>query len=112
MASPQLSNYLLSNRRRLALTQRDVAYLLGAESDEKVSRHERFHREPTLADALAYEAVYKRSVSELFSGQYQKIEAEVAARANALLSKTDGQKLNQRAVHKRQMIAEIAGIKN
>ena len=112
MASPQLQNYLVSNRKRLALTQGEVAYLLGVESDEKVSRHERFHREPTLADALAYEVIYKRSASELFSGQYQKIEEEVAARAKALLAKTDGQKLNKRAAYKRQMIAEIAEIKS
>jgi len=84
MSSPQLPNYLRANRKRLALSQRDVAFLLGVQSGAKASRYEHFARVPSLGTALAYEVIFKRSVSELFGGLYQKAEREVAARAKAL----------------------------
>lgn len=108
MNSPQLLNYLLSNRKRLALSQTEVAGLIGAESGERVCRHERFQREPSLADALAYEVIYQRSASELFSGLYQQIEREVAARAKLLTKKTIGTKPTRRTAHKREILAGIA----
>jgi hypothetical protein len=110
MTPPQLPNYLVSNRKRLALSQADVAFLLEAGTGEQVSRHERFVREPSLATALAYEVVYKRSVSELFSGMYQKVEQEVAASARSLAGKTDGRKSTGRIAHRRNALAGIAGM--
>jgi len=111
MTSPQLPNYLLSNRKRLALSQDEVAFLLGAESGENVCRHERFLREPTLATALAYEVIFKRSASELFGGLYQRIEGEIIARAKILYGKAGGRKLNQRTTHKHRMLSDLAGIR-
>lgn len=105
----QSPNHLLSNRKRLALSQADIARLINAESGDKVCRHERFQRVPDLETALAYEAIYKRSVSELFPGLYQKIEREVAARAVALAKKTDRRTENRRAAYRRDMLRVIAG---
>lgn len=110
MNLPQLKNYLLSNRKRLALSQVDVAYLLGAKTGGRISRHERFQREPTLQTALAYEVIYKRAASELFSGLYRRIEQEIEARAKKLFLKIRCQKSNLRAVHRHKAIADIAGI--
>src|SRR6266567_6652497 len=90
MTSPQLPNYLRANRKRLALSQDEVSFLLGAQSGAKVCRYERFVREPSLATALAYEAIFKRSVSELFGGLYQKVEREVAKRAQILAARNGG----------------------
>jgi transcriptional regulator with XRE-family HTH domain len=84
MVSSQLPNYLLSNRKRLALSQDEVAFLLGTKSGAKVSRYERFTRMPSLETALAFEVIFQRAPSELFGGLYQQIEQEVAARAKAL----------------------------
>jgi transcriptional regulator with XRE-family HTH domain len=95
MTSPQLPNYLRSNRKRLALSQDEVAFLLGTQNGAKVCRYERFVREPGLATALAYEAIFKRTVSELFPGLYQKVEREVAARAKTLAARTDRRKSNR-----------------
>ena len=89
MASPQLSNYLVSNRKRLTLSQKEVAFLLGNKGGAKVSRYERFDREPSLETALALEAIFQRSASELFSGLYQKVEQEVMERARTLADLTD-----------------------
>jgi transcriptional regulator with XRE-family HTH domain len=108
MTSPQLPNYLRANRKRLALSQDEVAFLLGTQSGAKVCRYERFAREPSLETALACEAIFKRSVSELFPGLYQKVEREVAARAKALAGKTDGRKPTRQTARKREALAELA----
>jgi len=110
MASPQLPNYLRANRKRLALSQDEVAFLLGTHSGAKVCRYERFTREPSLATALACEVIFKRSVSELFPGLYQKVEGEVAARAKALVEKTDGRKPTRQTARKREAFADLAAL--
>jgi transcriptional regulator with XRE-family HTH domain len=82
-----LPNYLQSQRKRLALSQEEVGFLLGIagmNKGNKVCRDENFTREPSLQDALAYEAIYGKSVRELFAGLYQQAEQAVAARAKIL----------------------------
>jgi len=108
MASLRLPNYLRANRKRLALSQDEVSFLLGAQSGAKVCRHEQFVREPDLRTALAYEVIFKRSICELFAGLYQKIEQEVATRAKALGAKTGRRHSNQHTARKHQMLTEIA----
>jgi transcriptional regulator with XRE-family HTH domain len=108
MTSTQLSNYLISNRKRLGLSQDEVAFLLGAQSGSKVSRYERFAREPSLATALAFEAIFQRPVSELFAGFYQNIDREVAARTKALGHRTIYQKPTRENTRKRQTLTSIA----
>jgi transcriptional regulator with XRE-family HTH domain len=106
MPSPQLSNYLRSNRKRLVLSQGEVAFLLGRESSAEVSRHENFERLPGLEMALAYEVMFGRPLSEIFGGLYQKAEREVAKRAQILASRTDG----KRDPAKREMLGQLAAI--
>ena len=110
MASPQLPNHLRSNRKRLALSQGEVAFLLGTQSGAKVCRYERFVREPSLATALAFEAIFKRTVSELFPGLYQRIEREVAARAKTLTARTERRKPNRQTVRKREALLGLAAL--
>lgn len=101
-----LSNYLTTNRKRAALSQEEVAFLLGINGPNKaakVCRDENFVREPTLQAALAYEAIYGRPVRELFAGQYQRIEQDVAARAKILAHRKD-LKPNQK---KHQTLAQL-----
>jgi hypothetical protein len=82
-----LPNYLRTNRRRLMLSQDEVAFLLGGvgqEKGSKVSRDESFSREPGLRAALAYEIIYRKPVRELFAGLYEKVEKDLAQRAKIL----------------------------
>jgi len=82
-----LPNYLQSQRKRLSLSQEEAGFLLGIGGmgkGEKVCRDESFAREPSLQDALAYEAIYGVPVRELFAGLYQQAEQKVAARAKIL----------------------------
>ena len=107
MSSAQLSNYLKANRKRLALSQDDVAFLLGAKGGAKVCRYERFVREPSLQTALAYEVIFKTSVSELFGGLYENIEKEVAERAKILSAKSGGRPGAQ-TLRKREALLALA----
>jgi len=107
MASLQLHNYLRANRKRLALSQEEVAYLLGTRRGATVCRNERFVQDPTLETALAYEALFQRPVGELFAGLYHEIEARVAARAKVLAQRADRLKPNKRSARKRQTFMAI-----
>lgn len=109
MSSFQLPNYLRANRKRLALSQDEVAFLLGTRSGAKVCRYERFVREPNLETALACEVIFQRPVRELFGGLYQRIEKGVAERAKVLTYKTALRRTDRRTVEKRSMLLEIAG---
>jgi len=104
----QLPNYLRSNRKRLALSQDEVAFLLGNRSGAKASRHERFAREPNLATALAYEVIFQRPVRELFGGLYQRIEREIVTRAKILTHRVYRGKPNPQITRKRQTFVNIA----
>ena len=82
-----LSNYLRPHRKRLALSQEEVAFMLGGTGENKgskVSRDESFDREPGLRAALAYEVIYGKPVRELFAGLYEQVEQDVAKRAKLL----------------------------
>src|SRR6266853_2366009 len=104
MAFSQLPNYLRTNRKRLALVQDEVAFLLGAETGESVCRHERFTREPSLAVALAYEAIYQKPVRELFAGLYEQIEKEVARLAKTATDRTSLKKTTRHSARKVQTL--------
>lgn len=84
-SSPSLPNYLQSHRKRLGLSQDEVAFLLGAQSGAKVSRYEQFVRVPSLETALALEIILQKPVRELFGAVYRDLEQKVAER-NTLLA--------------------------
>jgi len=82
-----LLNYLRPNRKMLALSQEEVAFMLGGTGENKgskVSRDESFDREPTLRAALAYEVIYGKPVRELFAGLYEQAKQDVVTRAKLL----------------------------
>ena len=88
MPMKSLPNYLQSQRKRLSLSQEEVGFLLGTRGmgkGAKICRDENFAREPSLQDALAYEAIYGRPVSELFAGLYQQAARDVKCRAKFML---------------------------
>ncbi len=106
MPSPQLSNYLRSNRKRLALSQGELAFLLGRENSAEVSRYENFERVPGLETALAYEVIFGMPLSEIFGGLYQRVEGEVADRARILASRKNGKPDSA----KREMLGQLGAI--
>jgi len=107
MASSQLPNYLRANRKRLALSQKEVAFLLGA---AKVCRYERFAREPSLRTALAYEVIFQRPARELFGGLHKALEKQVAARARSLGKRVNRESSKARHSRKRESISALAAL--
>jgi transcriptional regulator with XRE-family HTH domain len=90
------------------LSQAEVSFLLGAHGGAKTSRYEGFKQVPTLETALAFEAIFQRPISELFSGQYEAVERDVAARARTLARRTDRRKSKEQIDHKRQLLINVA----
>ena len=87
MATRKLPNYLRTYRKRSNLTQDEVAFLLGSRTGAKVSRYERFSRQPNLETVFACEALYGVPARELFAGLYQKVEETIHQRAQVLAKK-------------------------
>jgi len=90
----------------MALSQGDVAFLLGHRKSSQVSRYENSEHLPNLEAALAYEVIFKSPLSEIFGGLYQDIERGVSERARILASKTkkDG------SVAKRKLLANLSAV--
>lgn len=79
-----LRNHLSIHRRRLSLTQEEVAFLIGTvglNKAIKVCRDEKSAREPSLREALAYELLYGKPVRELFPGLCAEVEGKMTERA-------------------------------
>lgn len=101
LSMSSLSNYLRTHRKRLALSQEEVAFLLGIggmDKGIKVCRDENFTREPSLHIALAYEVIYGKPVRELFTGLYEQMERKVTERAQVLNYRQIGKPQRQEVI--------------
>lgn len=87
MQPKKLDNYLRTHRKKLGLTQREVAFLLGCHSGAKVSRYERSARMPTLNVILAYEVIFQKPACELFAGVYDRAERKTMRNLRLLVSR-------------------------
>ena len=87
MQNDKLDNYLRTYRKKLGLTQREVAFLLGCHSGAKVSRYERSGRVPDLKTIFAYEAIFQKPARELFAGIYDRAERETRRKVRQLVSR-------------------------
>lgn len=72
--------FLRSHRKRSGLSQKELALLIGYPNEGSVSRHERLYCVPPFHIALAYEAVFRISVSGLFPGAYSEISEGIDTR--------------------------------
>lgn len=80
----RLPNYLRAYRKRLGLSQKEIAYLLGCRGGGKVSRYERFVRDPSFETALACEVIFQTPSRDLFAGVHERVERAVSKRAKRL----------------------------
>ena len=113
MPSQPLPNYLRTHRKRLGLSQDDLAYLLGCRSGTKVSRYERFRRQPKLATVFAFEVIVGVPARKLFAGLYVSAERDVVRRAEALLHELaghpDSARLRRRTVALNAVLGAVTG---
>lgn len=83
MAEP-MSHYVRRYRLRAALTQKEMAGLLGCKSPATVCQYEARKREPDLRSALAYQVAFGVPVEVLFPGILRAVEQDVLNRAHRL----------------------------
>ena len=74
------THYLRSHRLRWGLSQKELAYLLGWDRPDVISRIERKQRHPTLPLAMACFILLGTPAPELFPDMSASIEALVMAR--------------------------------
>ena len=79
-----LNNYIRAMRKRAGLSQKQLSQLLGNESGSKVSRYERFRREPGLQTALACEVIFRTPVSDILAGVHAKVERRTLYRVRLM----------------------------
>src|SRR6266542_6117949 len=76
-------------RRRLGLTQKELAFLVGYESDSQVSRIENGSRIPHLAEVLVVELVFGVPAVTVFPQIRQAVGPRIRSRAQALLREVE-----------------------
>jgi DNA-binding XRE family transcriptional regulator len=84
MARKFIAPYLKALRRRSALSQEDVAFLLGAFTGTRVSRHETGACVPPLEVVLAYEVIFDVAIADIYEDEVLRIMARVRKRARNL----------------------------
>ena len=106
--SHKLKNYLRTHRKRAGLSQDEIAFLLGCRSGTKVSRYERFARQPSLQTAFAYEVVFRAPARELFGGIFQQVEHTTLNRVQLLVRKLKAAKPDRMTAQKLRALKAAA----
>lgn len=88
MQSP-VHGYLRTHRRKWALTQKELAFLLGRKSSTQVSRLEKGKRIPSMDIVLACEVLFGLTPRSFFPKLYADIEEIVLVRAAMLYKRLD-----------------------
>lgn len=104
LMSHKLPNYLRTYRKHAALSQDEVAFLLGLSKGNKISRHEHSARVPSIEALLAYEVIFGVPPRDLFAGTFEKVEHLTRERAEALIAKLSAGKLTRVTAKKLQVL--------
>jgi DNA-binding XRE family transcriptional regulator len=86
----RIKTYVRPLRRRWGLTQKELAFLIGAKSGTVVSRIEGVKRTPNLAAALACALVFDVAPVDLFPVLVFQIHGNVRRRVNELYEELQG----------------------
>jgi len=99
-------SFVRAHRRRLGLTQTELAALLGIESSTTVSRIERSVRRPTAPNVLAYSVLFGVPASELFASLHGQIKDGVAVAAKRLYDELE-HKGDKPSLRKREFLDQV-----
>lgn len=103
-----LENYLRTYRRKAGLTQKELAHLMGAETHAYISRHERGVRMPDIRTIFAYARIFRVRPEKLFPALAERISADVASRAAALLEEIEREENpSARTIQKRSHLESL-----
>lgn len=102
MSSP-VHSYLRTHRRKWALTQKELAFLLGQKSSAHISRLEQGKRIPSTDVILACEVLFGVKPRSLFPKLYEDVEKAVLARAATLHERLSNQ-MSKSAMRKKEFL--------
>ena len=94
-------------RRKSGLSQRELTYLLGQKHKSKVSRHERNERVPSLRTLLAYEAIFRVTILELFLGVFEEMAPGILDRARSLSRELDAKRWTRTIARKVEFLNAV-----
>ena len=97
-------------RRRLGLTQKELAYLLGYDSDSHISRIENGSRNPNLAEVLVIELVFGVPGVAIFPEVREVVGQRVRRRLRRLTNELGGtESVNPRVAYKTAQLERVLG---
>jgi len=85
MPTSRLPNYLRAHRKRAALSQDEIAFLLGGKNGARISRYERSKQTPHLRTPISYELLFGTPVRELYGGMAKEVEQDLKKRVKLLI---------------------------
>lgn len=106
--SRKLANYIRMYRKRLGLTQHDVAFLTGYHDGSKVSGIERQRKLPSLRAVIALSVIFHVNVYELFPQMFAEVEEAVIKQAQVLSQKLSDERLATLEVKRVRHIRSLA----
>ena len=87
---PRIKTYLRTLRRRWGLSQRELAFLIGAKDRAVISRIEGLKRTPSLIGTFGFAFLFDTAPSELFPGLFSEVQEGVLRRASDLYEELQG----------------------
>ncbi|MDA2925807.1 helix-turn-helix domain-containing protein [Acidobacteria bacterium AH-259-G07] len=94
-------------RKRIGLSQDEIAFLLGSEDAANVSRYETNGALPGLKITLAYEVIFGVPARRLFAGLVDEIEEKTKHRVQLLVVKLSKQKQDKMTAYKLAMLKTL-----
>ena len=107
MKKTSIAPYLRALRRRSALSQLDVAFLLGSFTAARVSRHETGLYTPPLDIVLAYEVIYGVTIAAIYEDDSIRITKDIRRRAQLLYDSLAHRKRDPFRKEKRAVLKKI-----
>lgn len=104
--SSRVPCYIGRERKAWALTQSELAVLLGKKCRTTVSRLEQCERSPSIDTLLAAEIVFGRSPAELYPKRIKEIEERVLREASVLYESLAG-KTNPASLRKKEFLTAL-----
>lgn len=101
-----LPTYLRKHRRKWALTQCDLARLLGEVSTSAISKYETLARTPRLETMLALEVVFDEVSESLFPALAEEVRRAVVRNAIVLRDEFAG-RTDARSIRKHRLLDEL-----
>jgi transcriptional regulator with XRE-family HTH domain len=109
--SRQLKTYLRTARKKVGLTQRELAEILGQQSSTRVSELELGRAIPSIEECVAFTMLFRRSFEELWPQLHFELQARVDANIRRLLERLGRERVRSELKRaRRKMIVSILAI--